>query len=92
MENASQNVDKLLHSEAKDWPPILVVAAGEGKVQNGDAFGSDWEGSAGRVVQFLRWVRTEGNAQVLKGHKYWDRGNALAQKGAHGSGMTDSDN
>ena len=37
-----QNVDKLLHAEAKDWPPILVVAAGEARVQNGDAFGSDW--------------------------------------------------
>ena len=42
LENASQNVDKLLHAEAKDWPPILVVVAGEARGQNGDASGSDW--------------------------------------------------
>ena len=81
LEDAAQNVDKLLHAAAKEARTghqyLNVVAVGQATVQNGDAFGSNWEGSAIGSSHLYDGVRAEGNAKVLNGNKYggkdfWD--------------------
>ena len=67
-------MDKLLHAAAKEVRTghryLNVVAAGQAKVHNGEAFGSNWKGSAIGSSHLYDGVRAEGNAKVLNGNKY----------------------
>ena len=74
LEDAAQNVDKLLHAAAKEARTghryLNVVAVGQAETQNGDEIGSNWEGSAIGSSHLYDGVRAEGNAKVLNGNKY----------------------
>lgn len=74
LEDAAQSVDKLLHAAAKEARTghqyLNVVAVGQAKVSNGDAFGSNWGGSAIGSSHLYDGVRAEGNAKVLNGNRY----------------------
>ena len=74
LEDAAQNVDKLLHAAVKEARTghryLNVAAAGQSKVQNGDVIDSNWQGSAIGSSNLYDGVRAEGNAKVLNGNKY----------------------
>ena len=56
-------MDKLLHAAAKEAHAghryLNVAAAGQAKVQNGDAFGSNWEANATSSSHLYDGVRAE---------------------------------
>ena len=74
LEDAAQNVDKLLHAAAKEartgYQYLDIAAAGEAKVQTVDVIGSNWQGSAIGSSHVYDGIRAEGNAKVLNGNKH----------------------